>query len=46
MIHIKGNKVTLRTATPSDIENIYFWKYVDEKQEAKKWNWSIYSRKT
>lgn len=38
MIHIQGNKVTLRTATPSDIENIYYWKYIDEKQEAKKWN--------
>jgi len=38
MIHKKGTRVTLRSATIADLEEIYFWKYVDEGQAAKKWN--------
>jgi RimJ/RimL family protein N-acetyltransferase len=38
MIHKKGIRVTLRTATIADLEEIYYWKYVDETQAAKKWN--------
>ncbi|MFJ7666391.1 GNAT family N-acetyltransferase [Lysinibacillus sp. NPDC097195] len=38
MINIAGKKVTLRSATPTDLDAIYYWKYVDEKQAAKQWN--------
>ncbi|MFJ7646833.1 hypothetical protein ACIQ1H_04745 [Lysinibacillus sp. NPDC097279] len=38
MIHKKGRRVILRTATMEDLEAIYYWKYVDKGQAAKKWN--------
>jgi len=38
MVNINGQRVTLRNATPADLDALYFWKYVDEKQAAKQWN--------
>lgn len=38
MFEIIGEKVTLREATNKDIDELYFWKFEEEKQEAKKWN--------
>ncbi len=38
MDRIKGNKITLEQPTISDIDILYYWKYVEPKQEAKKWN--------
>ncbi|MFJ5788889.1 GNAT family N-acetyltransferase [Lysinibacillus sp. NPDC093197] len=38
MIHKRGIRVSLRTATIADLEEIYYWKYVDKTQAAKKWN--------
>lgn len=38
MIEIKGNKVVLKEATNKDIDELYFWKYEEKEQEAKKWN--------
>ncbi|WP_280771770.1 GNAT family N-acetyltransferase [Salipaludibacillus daqingensis] len=35
---IIGNKVVLKEATEDDIDELYFWKYEEEEQEAKKWN--------
>ena len=38
MVEKVGTKVSLRQATSEDLEAIYYWKYIEEKQEAKKWN--------
>ncbi|WP_121662175.1 GNAT family N-acetyltransferase [Metabacillus litoralis] len=38
MIEIIGNKVVLKGATNKDIEELYFWKFEEKEQEAKKWN--------
>ncbi|QQE77081.1 GNAT family N-acetyltransferase [Alicyclobacillus sp. SO9] len=38
MIEIVGEKVVLRKPTDEDIDELYFWKYEEKKQEAKKWN--------
>ena len=38
MIKIVGQKVELREATEQDIDDLYYWKYEEKKQEAKKWN--------
>ncbi|MBU9722799.1 MULTISPECIES: GNAT family N-acetyltransferase [Bacillaceae] len=38
MVEIIGKKVELTKATNRDIEELYFWKYEETKQEAKKWN--------
>lgn len=33
-----GEKVALRLATKEDLDLIYYWKYIDKEQAAKKWN--------
>lgn len=38
MVYIQGTKVILKEASPGDIEELYYWKYEEEEQEAKKWN--------
>jgi RimJ/RimL family protein N-acetyltransferase len=38
MIKIKGNKVLLTEAAANDIDELYFWKFEEKAQEAKKWN--------
>ncbi|WP_101842751.1 GNAT family N-acetyltransferase [Halobacillus sp. Marseille-P3879] len=38
MIEVKGRKVVLKEATDKAIDELYFWKYEDKEQEAKKWN--------
>jgi RimJ/RimL family protein N-acetyltransferase len=38
MIGIIGKKVMLIEATKEDIDELYFWKYEEKEQEAKKWN--------
>jgi RimJ/RimL family protein N-acetyltransferase len=38
MIEITGKKVELREMNQRDIDELYFWKFEDDKQEAKKWN--------
>lgn len=38
MIEIVGNKVVLKEATNKDIDELYFWKFEEKEQEAKKWN--------
>ncbi|MCP3033066.1 GNAT family N-acetyltransferase [Halobacillus sp. A1] len=38
MLEIKGTKVVLKEAEYIDIDELYFWKYEDKEQEAKKWN--------
>ena len=38
MMEIIGNKVVLKEATTKDIDALYFWKFEEKKQEAKKWN--------
>lgn len=38
MIEIVGEKVVLKEATNEDIDELYFWKYEEQEQEAKKWN--------
>ncbi|WLR59937.1 GNAT family N-acetyltransferase [Guptibacillus hwajinpoensis] len=38
MIYIEKKKVTLREATWEDISTLYYWKYEEKNQEAKKWN--------
>ncbi|MFJ7734502.1 GNAT family N-acetyltransferase [Lysinibacillus sp. NPDC097231] len=45
MIKKIGEKVLLRTASPADIDEIYYWKYVDEGQAAKQWNGPYISEK-
>ncbi|MFJ8064610.1 GNAT family N-acetyltransferase [Psychrobacillus sp. NPDC096426] len=38
MVEIIGNKVVLKESTEEDIDELYFWKYEEKEQEAKKWN--------
>jgi len=38
MIKVTGKKVELREINQKDIDELYFWKFEDDKQEAKKWN--------
>ena len=38
MINIAGQKISLKEATQQDIEELYYWKYEEKEQEAKKWN--------
>lgn len=38
MMKLIGEKVLLREATEEDINELYYWKYEEKKQEAKKWN--------
>ena len=38
LIHIEKKKVILREATWEDINTLYYWKYEEKNQEAKKWN--------
>ncbi|KGX85595.1 GNAT family N-acetyltransferase [Pontibacillus litoralis] len=38
MIEIVGEKIILKEATDQDLGNLYYWKYEEEEQEAKKWN--------
>ncbi|TMW71446.1 GNAT family N-acetyltransferase [Alteribacter natronophilus] len=38
MVEIKGSKVVLVKASKEDIKEIYYWKFEEPKQEAKKWN--------
>lgn len=38
MIKIVGCKVTLREVNEEDIDELYYWKYLEEEQAAKKWN--------
>jgi RimJ/RimL family protein N-acetyltransferase len=38
MTHIYGDHVLLRKAEETDIEQLYQWKFIDDHQEAKKWN--------
>lgn len=38
MIEIIGDKVRLREAKKEDIDELYYWKYEEKEQAAKKWN--------
>ncbi|WP_138419667.1 GNAT family N-acetyltransferase [Aquibacillus sediminis] len=38
MLRITGNKVVLKEATTMELDELYFWKFEEKKQEAKKWN--------
>jgi RimJ/RimL family protein N-acetyltransferase len=38
MPKIIGEKVVLKEATKEDIDELYFWKYEEKEQAAKKWN--------
>jgi len=38
MIKLMEEKVLLREATQEDINELYYWKYEEKNQEAKKWN--------
>lgn len=38
MINISGKLVTLQEATEKDLDKLYYWKYEEEEQAAKKWN--------
>lgn len=38
MIEIIGEKVVLKEAIKEEVDELYFWKYEEEGQEAKKWN--------
>ncbi|ALX48289.1 GNAT family N-acetyltransferase [Lentibacillus amyloliquefaciens] len=38
MVEIIGDKVKLREATKEDIDELYYWKYKEKEQAAKKWN--------
>lgn len=38
MIEIIGKKVTLNQATNKDLDELYFWKFDEKEQQAKKWN--------
>ncbi|MED4156699.1 GNAT family protein [Priestia aryabhattai] len=38
MIKVTGKKVELREINQEDIDELYYWKFEDDKQEAKKWN--------
>ncbi|WP_112182562.1 MULTISPECIES: GNAT family N-acetyltransferase [Paraliobacillus] len=38
MINLVGEKVVLKEATQVDIDRLYYWRYEEEEQAAKKWN--------
>ncbi|MGX6446338.1 GNAT family N-acetyltransferase [Neobacillus sp. K501] len=38
MINIVGQKIVLKEATQQDLDDIYYWKYEEKEQAAKKWN--------
>lgn len=38
LITISKDKIMLREATWNDINELYYWKYEEKEQEAKKWN--------
>jgi len=38
MIKIIGCKVTLKEIMDEDVDELYYWKYLEEEQAAKKWN--------
>jgi RimJ/RimL family protein N-acetyltransferase len=38
MIEINGDKIILKEATTEDIDELYYWKYEEKEQAAKKWN--------
>lgn len=38
MITIVGQKIELKEATQQDIDELYYWKFEEKEQEAKKWN--------
>ncbi|MED3879577.1 GNAT family protein [Priestia megaterium] len=38
MMKLIGEKVLLREATQQDVNELYYWKYEEKNQEAKKWN--------
>lgn len=38
MIEIVGQKIVLKEATYQDFDELYYWKYEEKEQEAKKWN--------
>nr|WP_324611614.1 hypothetical protein [Bacillus massiliglaciei] len=38
MVEVTGNKIVLSEARKEDVEVLYFWKYEEKEQEAKKWN--------
>ncbi|EDL66379.1 GNAT family N-acetyltransferase [Bacillus sp. SG-1] len=38
MIEVIGDKVVLKEAAQEDMEELYFWKFEERGQEAKKWN--------
>ncbi|PRO64508.1 GNAT family N-acetyltransferase [Alkalicoccus urumqiensis] len=37
-VHLYGKNVLLQEAEESDIETLYYWRFEDKEQEAKKWN--------
>ncbi|MBG9585538.1 GNAT family N-acetyltransferase [Cytobacillus firmus] len=38
MINIVGQKIILKEATQQNLDELYYWKYEEKEQEAKKWN--------
>ncbi|MGP4039215.1 GNAT family N-acetyltransferase [Gracilibacillus sp. D59] len=38
MVEIAGDKVVLKEPTEAAVDELYYWKFEEEKQEAKKWN--------
>ncbi|MGD6967898.1 GNAT family N-acetyltransferase [Rossellomorea vietnamensis] len=38
MLELTGDKVVLKEATTEDIAKLYYWKFEEKEQEAKKWN--------
>lgn len=38
MVTCQGDKILLRETTPQDIDTLYYWKFEEKNQEAKKWN--------
>lgn len=38
MIHIQGRKIELIENTADSLDTLYFWRFEEKEQEAKKWN--------
>lgn len=38
LVNIIGKKVKLEKATAAQMDRIYYWRYEEKQQEAKKWN--------
>jgi RimJ/RimL family protein N-acetyltransferase len=38
VIHIIGKKIELRAASNEDLDALYYWRFEEKEQEAKKWN--------